>query len=89
MTITIGDFTGIYLLIISFTFKGYNITVIPLHPSQTISGCQHTANHCEVSSDVLSFNINCLKYNVNYSIEIYLVNYGDERGRETIGLVST
>ena len=62
--------------------KGYNITIVP-PPSQTSSGCHIlpviVRCHCEVPS----FNSNCLEYNVNYSTEIYLVNYGDERERNS------
>ena len=38
--------------------EGYNITVIP-SPSQTSSDYQCTTGHCNISSDVTFFDINC------------------------------
>ena len=49
--------------------KGYNITITP-PPSQTSSGCQCTTGHCNISSDVTSFDINCLDYDINYTITV-------------------
>ena len=49
--------------------KGYNITITP-PPSQTSSDCQCTTGHCNISSDVTSFDINCLDYDVNYTITV-------------------
>ena len=49
--------------------KGYNITIIP-PPSQTSSDCQCTTGHCNIPSDMTSFDINCLDYDVNYTITV-------------------
>ena len=66
---------------ITVNIKGYNITIIP-PPSQTSSDCQYITSYCNISSDVTSFDINYLEYNVNYTIAIYLFNYYDEKGEK-------
>ena len=49
------DYTGVYLVIMLLTLKD---TVIP-SPSQTSSDYQCTTGHCNISSDVTFFDINC------------------------------
>ena len=65
MTITIEDFTGIYLLIISLTLKDITLLFYHLLLLKLLIFAKHTASHCDVSS----FNINCLEYNMNYTIK--------------------
>ena len=58
-----------------------NINITP-PPFQASSGYQYTTLYCNISSDMIYISINCLDFDVNYTIAIYSVNYCNQIGKK-------
>ena len=69
MTIAIEDYIGVYLSIILLTLKDITLLLYHLLLKLVVIANVLLVN-CNISSDVTSFDINCLDYDINYTITV-------------------